>query len=61
MPDRVPGIHVLPYARNVNGRDKPGHDVVVYLSKQLYLSGATIVGCFQVATSIFFDSMPVST
>jgi hypothetical protein len=26
MPGLVPGIHVLDYRQNVDGRDKPGHD-----------------------------------
>ncbi|MGY2901658.1 hypothetical protein ACVWVY_000679 [Bradyrhizobium sp. URHC0002] len=26
MPGLVPGIHVLPGAKDVDGRDKPGHD-----------------------------------
>jgi hypothetical protein len=28
MPGLVPGIHVLPFriSKNVDGRDKPGHD-----------------------------------
>jgi hypothetical protein len=28
MPGLVPGIHVLPQVEGVDGRDKPGHDVV---------------------------------
>jgi hypothetical protein len=28
MPGLVPGIHVLEGPKDVNGRDKPGHDVV---------------------------------
>jgi hypothetical protein len=26
MPGLVPGIHVLPHKKNLDGRDKPGHD-----------------------------------
>jgi D-alanyl-D-alanine dipeptidase len=35
MPGLVPGIHVLPTSpsqKNVDGRDKPGHDDVDHLS-----------------------------
>jgi hypothetical protein len=28
MPGLVPGIHVLAEAKDVDGRDKPGHDDV---------------------------------
>jgi hypothetical protein len=27
MPGLVPGIHVLDFKKDVDGRDKPGHDV----------------------------------
>ncbi len=28
MPGLVPGIHVFPQVEGVDGRDRPGHDVV---------------------------------
>jgi hypothetical protein len=28
MPGLVPGIHVLLVAKNVDGRDEPGHDEI---------------------------------
>jgi hypothetical protein len=31
MPGLVPGIHVLKAFKDVDGRDKPGHDDVVAL------------------------------
>jgi hypothetical protein len=35
MPGLVPGIHVLKHQnKDVDGRDKPGHDDVVGLSKR---------------------------
>ena len=34
MPGLVPGIHALTVKKGVDGRDKPGHDVVREMSNR---------------------------
>jgi hypothetical protein len=48
MPGLVPGIHVLVYlsGKDVDGRDKPGHDEKKGLVFKIFGENPRTLGCF---------------
>jgi len=59
MPGLVPGIHVLVHKKDVDGRDKPGHDERAALSVRLSAWAREYAGHLQGLVSLT-SNLPIA-